>query len=125
VLDWARRPTTELADVMRLLDARQLSDMARDPRIGFTVMADLLYAGYLDRQRKQIDQLARQEQQAIPAGFDYQSVAGLRNEAKQTLAHFQPATLGQASRLAGVTPADCMVLAIATRHLADDMAMAH
>jgi tRNA uridine 5-carboxymethylaminomethyl modification enzyme len=61
------------------------------------------------------------ERQSIPADLDILAISGMRNEAKQVLLRFQPSTIGQASRLAGITPADVSVLILAIekhhRHL--------
>jgi tRNA uridine 5-carboxymethylaminomethyl modification enzyme len=70
------------------------------------------YAGYIDKQRQQVDKFRRVEARRIPADFDYMSLAGVRLEAREKLTRHQPATLGQASRLAGVNPADVSVLLV-------------
>ncbi|MCK5430914.1 MAG: hypothetical protein KAI94_15655, partial [Anaerolineales bacterium] len=54
----------------------------------------------------------RLEQRRIPADFEYDGIVGFRNEARNTFKRFQPQTLGQASRLAGVTPADISILLV-------------
>ena len=66
---------------------------------------DAQYAGYLDRQDADILAFRRDEARALPAGLDYGAVAGLSNEVRQKLERIRPATLGQASRIEGVTPA--------------------
>lgn len=63
------------------------------------------YEGYIDRQRREIERHAKQDTLALPRDLDYAAVAGLSTEARQRLAGARPATLGQASRLEGVTPA--------------------
>ena len=62
------------------------------------------YAGYIDRQEREIEKHAKQESLRLPQDIDYDSVAGLSNEARQRLEQARPITLGQASRLEGVTP---------------------
>ena len=69
------------------------------------VATDALYAVYLDRQMADIDALKRDEALKIPDGFDYEAIVGLSNEVKQKLLDIRPATLGQASRMDGITPA--------------------
>ena len=64
------------------------------------------YAGYIERELKHIKQFADMEAVKIPAGLDYESIKALRFEARQKLKMVQPATLGQASRIPGVNPAD-------------------
>ena len=70
------------------------------------------YAGYLDRQQKQVDQFKAEESKALPADLDYGSIAGLRLEARQKLQEIQPLSIGQAGRISGVSPADIAVLLI-------------
>jgi len=66
---------------------------------------DARYAGYLDRQEADIQAFKRDEALALPLGLDYGVVCGLSAEARQKLQTIRPATLGQASRIDGVTPA--------------------
>ena len=70
-----------------------------------TVETEIKYSGYLDQQRRSIEKMRKAEKRAIPAWFDYAAVSGLSTEMKQTLTRVRPRTLGQASRIAGVTPA--------------------
>jgi tRNA uridine 5-carboxymethylaminomethyl modification enzyme len=70
-----------------------------------TVETEIKYAGYLDQQRRSMDKMRKAEKRAIPGWFDYSAVSGLSSEMKQTLSRVRPQTLGQASRIAGVTPA--------------------
>jgi tRNA uridine 5-carboxymethylaminomethyl modification enzyme len=70
------------------------------------------YAGYISRQQAQVARMARLEGRRLPPGFDYGSLPGLRNEAREQLLHYRPLTLGQAARLSGVTPADVMILMV-------------
>lgn len=63
------------------------------------------YAGYLERQEADIRAFKREESLAIPEGFDYRSLSSLSNEIKEKLVTAQPATIGAASRIPGVTPA--------------------
>jgi tRNA uridine 5-carboxymethylaminomethyl modification enzyme len=69
------------------------------------VETEIKYAGYLDQQRKSIDKLKKAEGRAIPDWFDYANVSGLSREMQEKLARLRPQTLGQASRIPGVTPA--------------------
>jgi len=71
------------------------------------------YAGYIEKQRREVARLKRLEEWPIPPDFDYQEVVGLRNEAREKMDRFRPATVGQASRIPGVNPADVSVLLIA------------
>jgi tRNA uridine 5-carboxymethylaminomethyl modification enzyme len=73
------------------------------------------FAGHLDRQQTQIDRLLRMEDKRIPATFDYSKVTGLKTEARHHLTTIRPTTIGQASRISGITPADLAILAVALR----------
>jgi tRNA uridine 5-carboxymethylaminomethyl modification enzyme len=73
---------------------------------------ELKYAGYILRQNHAIEQLRKSEASAIPTGLDYTTVPGLRAETRQKLSSIRPATLGQAGRISGITPADVSLLAI-------------
>jgi tRNA uridine 5-carboxymethylaminomethyl modification enzyme len=70
-----------------------------------TVETEIKYSGYLDQQRRTMEKMRKAEKRAIPGWFDYGAVSGLSTEMKQTLTRVRPQTLGQASRIAGVTPA--------------------
>jgi tRNA uridine 5-carboxymethylaminomethyl modification enzyme len=70
-----------------------------------SVETEIKYAGYLDQQRRSIEKMRRAEERVIPAWFDYAAISGLSTEMKQVLTRVRPRTLGQASRIAGVTPA--------------------
>ena len=70
-----------------------------------TVETEIKYSGYLDQQKKAIDKLKKAEERGIPAWFDYAQVSGLSREMQEKLTRVRPATLGQASRIPGVTPA--------------------
>ena len=66
---------------------------------------EIKYSGYLDQQKKSIEKLKKAEGRVIPESFDYSSVSGLSREMKEKLTRVRPATIGQASRIPGVTPA--------------------
>jgi tRNA uridine 5-carboxymethylaminomethyl modification enzyme len=70
-----------------------------------SIETEIKYAGYLDQQQRSIDRLKKAEERRIPAWFDYQSVSGLSREMQEKLRKIQPQTIGQASRIPGVTPA--------------------
>ena len=70
-----------------------------------TVETEIKYAGYLDQQKKSIERLKKAEQRVIPEWFDYGAVSGLSREMNEKLQRIRPRTLGQASRIPGVTPA--------------------
>jgi tRNA uridine 5-carboxymethylaminomethyl modification enzyme len=76
------------------------------------------YAGYLEKQQKEVERQNRLDQWCIPGDWDYGTVAGLRAEAREKLQLFRPATVGQAARISGVNPADVSVLLIHLRRAA-------
>ncbi len=79
------------------------------------VVTDLRYEGYVARQRAEIRRQAESEHVRIPAALEPERVTGLRREAQEALRKFRPTTLGQAGRLAGVSPADLTLIALAVR----------
>jgi tRNA uridine 5-carboxymethylaminomethyl modification enzyme len=76
---------------------------------------DLKYEGYVQRQELMVEKTARMDDKAIPANFDYSKIHGMKQEAHQRLTQIRPATLGQATRIQGVTPADIALLAVMLR----------
>jgi tRNA uridine 5-carboxymethylaminomethyl modification enzyme len=77
-----------------------------------SVETEIKFAGYLDQQRKTIEKLKRSEQRAIPRDFEYRGMSGLSREMQETLSRVRPQTLGQASRIPGVTPAALSLLQV-------------
>ena len=78
------------------------------------VEVELKYEGYIRRQQAMIDEMRRLEHRVIPEDFDYYAVTGLRKEAQEKLTRIRPHSIGQASRISGVSPADVSVLIMAT-----------
>lgn len=78
----------------------------------YQVNVEIKYEGYIQRQQKQVDNFRRVEGRKLPDDLDYESISGLRLEAGQKLNLFKPHSVGQASRISGVTPADISVLLI-------------
>lgn len=73
---------------------------------------NLKYEGYIKRQEQQVEHFKKLERKAIPADIDYEQIGNLRKEARQKLKAMKPASVGQASRISGVSPADISVLLI-------------
>jgi tRNA uridine 5-carboxymethylaminomethyl modification enzyme len=73
------------------------------------------YAGYIEKQQQEIERVRRLEDWQIPGDWDYSLVIGLRNEAREKLQLFRPATVAQAARIDGVNPADISILLIHLR----------
>ncbi|MBU1052963.1 MAG: tRNA uridine-5-carboxymethylaminomethyl(34) synthesis enzyme MnmG [Proteobacteria bacterium] len=86
-----------------------------DARVTKQVEIGIKYEGYIERQRKEIEKFKNLEKIKIPAGFDFSNVHGLSNELKEKLTEIKPASLGQASRIDGMTPAAVSVLMIAIK----------
>lgn len=82
------------------------------PVIREAVEIRMKYAGYIARQQKQVEEFAREEGRLLPESIDYLSIQGLRVEARQKLSEIRPLSVGQASRISGVSPADIAVLLI-------------
>ena len=78
------------------------------------VEAEAKYAGYLVRQDREVERMRQLEGKTIPEAIDYAAVRGLSNEARARLAARRPRTVGEASRLPGVTPADVQLLLVVT-----------
>lgn len=76
------------------------------------IETDLKYEGYATRQSEQNRQVACRKEQSIPDGLDYGAIAGLRSETRQKLAAIRPSSLGQASRISGITPTDIAIISI-------------
>lgn len=105
-----------LAQVLRRPEVRYADLPDRDPALSAEeaeqVEIEVKYAGYIARQEDEIAKFKTLETRAIPGDFDYGSVPSLRNEARQKLARIRPATLGQASRISGVSPSDIGILMV-------------
>lgn len=89
----------------------QITDLGSD--LNEQVELELKYAGYIERQKKEVAKLEQLDDVKIPKGFNYNKIVGLRTEAKQKLSRFTPENLGQASRISGISPADISILLIA------------
>ena len=85
---------------------------ALSPEIQEEVEIQVKYAGYIKRQLKQVEQFQKEEARQLPPDLDYDSITGLRLEARQKLGKIRPLNIGQASRISGVSPADIAVLMV-------------
>jgi tRNA uridine 5-carboxymethylaminomethyl modification enzyme len=109
LFDLLRRPEVSYA---KLMDLPNAGPGLVDREAAEQVEIEAKYAGYVTRQLEEIERLRGQENQALPLDFDYMSLASLSIEVRQKLSLARPATLGQASRVAGVTPAAISVLMV-------------
>lgn len=107
-LQFLRRPETSYAMIEALVPSPQ--PLSPDAIREVAVVAK--YAGYIERQRREVERAKRLEERRIPEDFDYETIVGMRKEAQEKLKQFRPATVGQASRIQGVNPADISVLLI-------------
>ena len=106
--DLLRRPQVTYADIAPFDPTRP--DLPAD--VTQEVEIQVKYAGYLARQEKQVAQFKAEESKSLPADLDYESIVGLRLEARQKLKEIRPLSIGQAGRISGVSPADIAVLLI-------------
>ncbi len=106
--DLLRRPDFDLRGVLKCLE--DCPDFDRYLELG--VESEIKYEGFVAKQIKEIEKMKRLEQTTIPEGVEYDEVPGLLTESRIKLKKIRPNTLGQASRIAGVTPADISILAI-------------
>ena len=80
------------------------------------VEIEIKYEGYIIRQKRQVEQYRKMEKKLIPDNLNYDEVSSLRLEARQKLKEFRPISVGQASRISGVSPADISVLLVYLEH---------
>ncbi len=134
---WVRPGQVDAAAAEQVLGSKlareyRLSELLRRPEVSYQVLSKLLpgfsaieheqvaeqveiqakYAGYIERQREEIERQRRHEETRLPEGIDYAQVRGLSAEVQEKLAANRPATIGQASRIPGVTPAAISILLV-------------
>lgn len=127
----AANPILKKNDTAEVVTGIRLSDMIKRPQLNYEKIAEadkerpelpfeiceqaeirLKYDGYITRQKIQVEQFKKMEAKALPKDTDYSTIYGLRIEARQKLDKIKPASLGQASRISGVSPADISVLIV-------------
>lgn len=111
--DLVKRPELTYADIKAVKPSEVEIEAAAEEQIEISIK----YAGYIDRQKQEIDQMRRQENTALPEDFDYDAVGGLSNELKSKLEHVRPVTIAQASRIQGMTPAAISLLLVHLKKL--------
>jgi tRNA uridine 5-carboxymethylaminomethyl modification enzyme len=113
-----KRPEVKLTDLFkvgRLRSDPSINEIIQDKEVMERVEIETKYEGYLKRQEEQIAQFKRAESIAIPTDFEFGRVKSLSKEGREKLARVKPRSIGQASRISGVTPADISVLLVALR----------
>jgi len=112
-----KQPGVSVAKVLPLIEGA-VDCYEHRPAILERAAIRIQYSGYIDKQTREIEKFKRLEAQRIPESFDYRSVKGLKNEAIEKFSRYRPDSIGQASRLEGVTPGDVAVLSVwVKRHL--------
>ncbi|MBQ7340591.1 MAG: tRNA uridine-5-carboxymethylaminomethyl(34) synthesis enzyme MnmG [Oscillospiraceae bacterium] len=106
--DLLRRPQVTYEDLKPFDEGRPELPLS----VTQEVEIQIKYAGYLARQQKQVEEFRKEESRLLPDNIDYNAIAGLRLEARQKLQEIRPVSIGQASRISGVSPADIAVLLI-------------
>lgn len=107
--DLLRRPNVSYTNLTSLA---MVGSTVTDPAVAEQVEIQCKYSGYIDRQQDEIDKQRRHEETRLPPDFDYNKVSGLSNEVRQKLLAQRPASLGQASRIPGITPAAISLLLV-------------
>ena len=114
-----------------LLGAVTLADLVKRPELNYELLAaidnerpklstavggqvniNIKYEGYIEREYRQVEQFKKMENRLIPEGIDYEKIDNIRKEARQKLSEIQPLSVGQASRISGVSPSDIAVLLV-------------
>ncbi|OWR32090.1 tRNA uridine-5-carboxymethylaminomethyl(34) synthesis enzyme MnmG [Saccharibacillus sp. O23] len=103
-----RRPEVSYADIEDIIP----TDLELDEEMKEQVEIQVKYAGYIEKQLAHVERLKKMEQKKLPEDLAYDEVRGLAMEAKQKLASIRPLSIGQASRISGVTPADISILLV-------------
>lgn len=108
------RMLTEAEELYGLVDRKLLDAVLEQVEI------EIKYEGYISRQKRQVEQYKKMEKKLIPENLNYDEVPSLRLEARQKLKEFRPLSVGQASRISGVSPADISVLLVYLEHYKRD-----
>src|SRR5680860_1612306 len=114
-----RRPQVGFSGLLRLLDESERLSLANEaPEVIEQLSINAQYSGYIERQREAIERAKATEHKRIPEDVDYSRLEGITIEARSKLERYRPETVGQASRIAGVSPADISLLMLHVYRLA-------
>lgn len=106
--DFLKRPTITLDQICQAAKI----DCFFDRETKIAIESDIKYSGFIQNQESEIEKCRRLEEEKIPEDFDYSMVNGLLTESRTKMKKIKPATLGQAARIPGVTPADISIIAL-------------
>ncbi|MFP4975098.1 tRNA uridine-5-carboxymethylaminomethyl(34) synthesis enzyme MnmG [Paenibacillus sp. CN-4] len=112
LLTLLRRPEVDYS----LVEQLSPPEVALDEEMKEQVEIQIKYAGYIEKQLQHVERLQKMEQKKIPEDIDYSDIHGLAMEARQKLGRIRPLSIGQASRISGVTPADISILLVYMEH---------
>lgn len=112
LLNMLRRPEISYAQIAQI----SASPLELDEEMKEQVEIQIKYTGYIEKQLQHVERLQKMEQKKLPEDIDYNSVQGLAIEARQKLNQIRPVSIGQASRISGVTPADISILLVYMEH---------
>lgn len=108
-IDLLKRPEVKYADLVQLIPR---ADGQLDRQVAEQIEIQIKYDGYINKANQRVDKMKSMEEKLIPSNIDYDAIDSLANEAKDRLKKIQPSTLGQASRVSGVNPADIAILTV-------------
>ena len=114
---WVKESIPRLSDMVNLLPEpdEELNSAISDKEIYSKINIEIKYEGYIERQRKEVEYFMENEQKRIPKDFDYDVLNSISTEAREKLKRIRPASLGQASRIAGVSATDVSILSLYLR----------
>lgn len=107
-----KRPEIKLSELIDELNLEDLKILLSDEKALEQVEIEIKYEGYIQRQKELADKMLKYEDLIIPKNFDYNKIPSIRTESREKLIKFQPRTLGQASRISGINPADISILLV-------------
>ncbi len=109
--NYLKRPEVKISDLKKWLARLPIGDKVGQEALN-QVEIDVKYEGYIQRQKEQVEKFRRMENRRIPEGFDYDAIPSLSSEGREKLKKIRPASIGQASRISGVSVSDVSILMI-------------
>ncbi|MDE6695362.1 MAG: tRNA uridine-5-carboxymethylaminomethyl(34) synthesis enzyme MnmG, partial [Muribaculaceae bacterium] len=120
IADLLRRPQLNFQNLLPLIPSlkERCEEVEKDRREEIIESAEILikYQGYIDRERESADKMSRLEKVRIPEGMNFDEILAISTEGRQKLSKIRPSTIGQASRIPGVSPSDINVLLVMLRN---------